>query len=226
MANNIQTVSGLIISPDRNEVRNAEGRVLTNYVYRPSPAAANLTYEQIDQQIQQDLLNNEVSLFNLNTRLFEKFQISTVPGITVIPGGLSPTYELREPWRDPPSTFRARTLKDTYTIASNLPIFNFTYQTGVKSTQKYDFAIRNNTTSHTLDFETIVPSFLSISAPAKFQIKAGEILKFSFSLNENDIRQRIFTGQLNYEEIFFLNTQALNLTGPIYVATPLPPLTI
>lgn len=226
MADNIQTVTGLYISPDRNEVRDVNGQVLPQYQYRPSPLASNLSNEQLDRQIQQDRANNQVALFNVVTRLFERFTIAPTSGITVIPGGLVPTYEVREPWEMPPSTFRARTLKDVYTIASNLPTFYFTYQVGVKPTMTYDFAVRNNTVSHTLDFETIVPSFISVGAPAKFQIAPGEIFKFSFSLNENDLRQRIFTGQLQYEEIFFLNTQVLNANGPVYVATPLSPLTI
>lgn len=135
---------------------------------------------------------------------------------------LQPSISLISPLIPPPNTTLAQHTREAYSIALTAPGLNFIYQIGEQFPSTYKCGIRNNTVSHDIQATIVIPSYMRLNTTKNVVISPRQIYTFSFSLDENDIRERIFARQLQAANTMIVQCQILAVAGPVYVTQNLP----
>lgn len=100
------------------------------------------------------------------------------------------------------------------------------YDLGTPPTYRKTFKLRNNTVSHELRVTMVLPSYIKIDLSPNMVLAPEAEVVFVLSLNEPDVRQKAVSGKKFFEEELSINVVPLNVTGPVFVKTNLPPLTL
>lgn len=131
---------------------------------------------------------------------------------------MNPSIVLTTPYIDPPNTFRATALSQCYSIFPNVSQRTWDYSVGVAITElPSSFKVRNNTVSNSIKVVIMYPSFLKYSGTSQVIIAPGAYNEFVFSMNEDDVEQKVMTRNRLFEEYITFIVTPMNVTGPVFV---------
>lgn len=138
---------------------------------------------------------------------------------------MEPSVVLTNPYTEPANTFRAGSVTEMFSLASQNSAINGIYDVGRPSSLSNRFAVRNNTYSHPLKVEVSLPPYLQTGHSLSFVINPTDTVRFTVEANESYLKSFVGTRQPSTSGNVSFTIYPLNVNGPVYVMKGLPALT-
>jgi hypothetical protein len=146
------------------------------------------------------------------------------------PTNMGPNAVNVTPYPQPANTSRASTVQQMYTVAFSSPGIRFDYEVGkVLPNVQLRMVIRNNSPSHDMLVKIDIPPYLLVAGiqpttQVATVLAKNETRVINFGLNEAYMKAQTTLRHVDSQDAVQLAISPINVNGPVFVYTTLPPL--